>query len=173
MKKTLLFLTILSLCSSLQAQKTYGTRNGKISFQAPNDEDVKADNNEVVCRLTDAGDLGFMVLIKGFKFKYAEMQDHFNTEYLQSNLYPRAEFKGKLADAKLPDLTKDGVYKVTAKGKLTLHGVTKDINVPGTITVKAGKISLNAQFILVMKDYKIDAASVTEKVTATVNCPLQ
>jgi hypothetical protein len=173
MKKIIVLLTLVALTTLVQAQKTYGTRNGKISFQAGNDDDVKADNNEVVCRLTDGGDLTFMVLIIGFKFKYAEMQKGFNEEYLQSNLFPRSEFKGKITNMASLNLTKDGVYKVSAKGKMTLHGVSKEITVPGSITVKGGKITLNAQFPLLMKDYKIDASAVTDKVTATVNCPLQ
>ncbi|MBU3744315.1 MAG: YceI family protein, partial [Sediminibacterium sp.] len=114
--------TLLSI-SSLQAQKTFGTRNGQIVFQSPSDEDVKATNNEVSSRLQDNGTLSFSLLIKGFKFKMAEMQDHFNTQYLQSNQYPRADFKGTITNIASVNFTKDGNYPVQVKGDLTLHGV--------------------------------------------------
>lgn len=158
---------------AINAQKVYGTRNGKISFIAPNDEDVKAVNNEVTSRLADNGTLSFSCLIKGFKFAYAEMQDHFNTEYLQSNQFPRADFKGNITNLKEVLFTKNGTYKAMVKGDLTLHGVTKNITVNGTITVKDGKISAIASFPIIMKDFKIDASSVTEKVKAEINCIYQ
>ena len=174
MKKIIsLSIGILLVFNSINAQKVYGTRNGQISFIAPNDEDVKAVNNEVTSRLFDNGAMSFSCLIKGFKFAYAEMQDHFNTEYLQSNTYPRADFKGTITNIKEVIFTKNGTYKAIVKGNLTMHGVTKNITVNGTITIKDSKISAIASFPIIMKDFKIDASSVTEKVKAEINCIYQ
>ncbi len=174
MKKIIsLSIGLLLIFGAINAQKVYGTRNGKISFIAPNDEDVKAVNNEVTSRLSDNGAMSFSCLIKGFKFGYAEMQDHFNTEYLQSTTYPRADFKGNITNVKEVVFTKNGTYKAIVKGNLTLHGVTKNITVNGTITVKDGKITAIASFPIIMKDFKIDASSVTEKVKAEINCIYQ
>ncbi|MFY9464132.1 MAG: YceI family protein [Sediminibacterium sp.] len=169
----ILLFGVLMIGSSVQAQKVYGTRNGKISFVSPTDEDVKAANNEVSSRLADNGTLSFSLLIKGFKFKYAEMQDHFNNEYLMSTQFPRADFKGAIANIQQVTLAKNGTYKAFVKGNLTLHGVTKPITVNGTITVKDGKITALAKFTIVMKDFKIDASSVTDVVNAEVNCLYQ
>ena len=174
MKKIIsLSIGILLVFNSINAQKVYSTRNGQISFIAPNDEDVKAVNNEVTSRLSDNGAMSFSCLIKGFKFAYAEMQDHFNTEYLQSNTYPRADFKGTITNIKEVIFTKNGTYKAIVKGNLTMHGVTKNITVNGTITIKDSKISAIASFPIIMKDFKIDASSVTEKVKAEINCIYQ
>jgi polyisoprenoid-binding protein YceI len=92
---------------------------------------------------------------------------------LQSNQFPRADFKGNITNIKTVDFTKDGNYKVAVKGNLTLHGVTKPITVNGIISVKAGKLTANAQFIIVMKDFNIDAATVTNQVNAEINCVYQ
>ncbi|TAG11070.1 MAG: YceI family protein [Sphingobacteriia bacterium] len=165
-----LVVVVLLASSSVNAQKIYGTRNGKISFTAQKDEDVTAVNNEVVSRLSDKGEISFSLLLKGFKFAYAEMQTHFNNDYLQSNQFPRADFKGNITNIKTVDFTKNGNYKVAVKGNLTLHGVTKPITVNGIISVKAGKLTANAQFIIVMKDFNIDAATVTNQVNAEINC---
>ncbi len=174
MKKVISLFTLFLLVSiCMNAQKIYGTRNGKISFTAPKDEDVAAANNEVVSRLSDKGDISFSLLIKGFKFAYAEMQTHFNNDYLQSNQFPRADFKGTITNIKTVDFTKDGNYKVSVKGNLTLHGVTKPINVNGTISIKSGNPSANAQFVIQMKDFNIDAATVTNQVNAVINCVYQ
>ncbi len=64
------------------------------------------------------------------------MQEHFNENYMESDKFPKAEFKGR-TDLSGVNFTKDGSYKVKASGKLTMHGVTKDVTTPGTIVVKS------------------------------------
>ncbi len=172
--KKFLFIALCSIAfTQTQAQKLYGTRNAKVSFIATNDEDVKAVNNEVASRLSDKGEISFSLLIKGFKFEYAEMQEKFNNDYAESNKFPRAEFKGTISNIKDINFTKDGNYKAVVKGNLTLHGVTKPVTVNGTITVKGGKVSATGKFPIVMKDHKIDASAVTEKVNAEINAVYQ
>ncbi|MEO0065477.1 MAG: hypothetical protein RI983_803 [Bacteroidota bacterium] len=172
--KKFLFIALCSIAfTQTQAQKLYGTRNAKVSFIATNDEDVKAVNNEVASRLSDKGEISFSLLIKGFKFEYAEMQEKFNNDYAESNKFPRAEFKGTISNIKNINFTKDGNYKAVVKGNLTLHGVTKPVTVNGTITVKGGKVSATGKFPIVMKDHKIDASAVTEKVNAEINAVYQ
>lgn len=169
------FVTILlsmAVCT-VQAQKAFITRNAKITFVAPKDDDVKATNNEVTSRLTDNGQLMFSLLIKSFRFEYAEMQEHFNNKYLESNKFPRADFKGVVLNIKDVNFTKNGKYKATVKGSLTMHGVTKELNTIGTIEVTNGKPTAVASFIIVLKDFNIDAASVTDKASITVTAQYQ
>lgn len=168
-------LTTFALLSfqTLNAQKTFGTRNGQIIFQSPTDQDVKAINNEVNSRLSDNGSLSFSLLIKSFRFKMAEMQDHFNTEYLQSNQFPRGDFKGTITNIKTVNFNQDGIYPVEVTGDLTLHGVTKKVSSKGSITIKNGKPLAKASFPIIVKDFGIKAEDVTEKVTITVNCQYQ
>ncbi|BFG70824.1 hypothetical protein KACHI17_17050 [Sediminibacterium sp. KACHI17] len=155
------------------AQKIFGTRNGKITFESPTDADVKAVNNEVTSRIADNGQITFSMLMKGFKFKYAEMQEHFNDQYIESTKFPRADFKGNIVNLKDVNFAKDGSYAVTVKGDLTMHGVTKNITVKGNIEIKSGKPSARAGFVINMSDFKIDASSVTEKVSVDINCQYQ
>lgn len=176
MKK--IFLTTffaLSMLVSLrvEAQKTFATRNGQIVFQSPTDEDVKAINNEVSSRLLDNGALTFSLLIKGFKFKMAEMQDHFNTQYLQSTQFPRADFKGNITNISSVNFAKDGSYPIQVKGDLTLHGVTQKVSASGTLVIAKGKPLAKANFPLVIKDFGVNAPDVTEKVTISINCQYQ
>jgi hypothetical protein len=159
--------------TQLSAQKIYATRNGKISFTSPSDGDIQAINNEVASRIADNGQLTFSLLIKGFKFKLAEMQEHFNDQYLESIKFPRADFKGNIVNLNEVDFTKDGSYKISVKGDLTMHGVTKNIVVNGTLEMKAGKPVANAKFIALMKDFNINAGSVTDKVMIDISCQYQ
>lgn len=167
-----LSLSLLSI-GQVEAQKTFGTRNGQVIFQSPSDEDVKAINNEVSSRLLDNGTLTFSLLIKGFKFKMAEMQDHFNTQYLQSTQFPRADFTGSVTNIKSVNFTKDGSYPVQVTGNLTLHGVTQKVSASGTIVIVKGKPLAKANFPIQIKDFGVIAPDVTEKVTISVNCQYQ
>ena len=167
-----LSLSLLSI-GQVEAQKTFGTRNGQIIFQSPSDEDVKAINNEVSSRLLDNGTLTFSLLIKGFKFKMAEMQDHFNTQYLQSTQFPRADFTGNVTNIKSVNFAKDGSYPIQVTGNLTLHGVTQKVSASGTIVIAKGNPLAKANFPIQIKDFGVNAPDVTEKVTISVNCQYQ
>jgi polyisoprenoid-binding protein YceI len=101
------------------------------------------------------------------------MQEHFNDQYVESNKFPRADFKGNIVNLANVNFNKDGIYKATVKGDLTLHGVTKNITANGTIEIKGGKPIANCQFILLMKDFAVSASSVTDKVSVEVACQYQ
>jgi hypothetical protein len=139
------------------SQGKYYTKNGKISFfSSTRLENITAVNRSVVSLLdTKTGDLQFVALMKGFEFKKALMQEHFNRDYVESNKYPKSEFKGQVVNNSSVNYSVDGIYKVTVKGKLTIHAVTKDVEVPGTLTIKNGKISANSTFNVLIADYNI------------------
>ena len=139
------------------SQGKYYTKTGKISFfSSAKLENITAVNRSVVSLLdTKTGDFQFVVLMKGFEFRKALMQEHFNREYAESDKYPKSEFKGQLVNNSSVNYSVDGIYKVTVKGKMTIHAVTKDVEVPGTITIKNGKISANSTFNLLIADYNI------------------
>ena len=82
------------------------------------------------------------------------MQEHFNENYMESEKYPMGTFKGKIME--VIDYTKNGTYDVTAKGQLTLHGVTLPRDLKGKLTVENQKISLISSFEVKLVDYKID-----------------
>ena len=153
----------------VQAQ-IYATRNGFIGFYSKTPlEDIKAENKQVYA-VIDAGkkNIGFNLLVKGFSFKKKLMQDHFNEEYIESDKYPNARFVGTYTGD--VDITKSGVYKVQVQGDLTLHGITKTINVPATIEVKEGKLIGKSEFKLIPSDFNIQIPSlVREKIAKQID----
>ena len=179
MIKSLSLLAILIFTGiTLHAQDLQLTRNGQISFFSSTPlEDIKANNNEVSSVLnTKTGSLQFVVLIKGFQFRKAAMQDHFNgKEYLDSDQFPKAEFKGSVTDISKVNFKKDGTYPVMVEGNLTLHGVSNKVKTPGSITVKAGKVSAASKFTIKLADYNVTvpaivSSKIAETVEITVNC---
>src|SRR5687768_4226229 len=103
------------------------TRNGYVGFFSKTPlEDIKAENNQANAVLNlGKGELVVAVLMKGFLFKKALMQEHFNENYIESDKFPKATFTGTYSGP--VDLSKNGTYPVTVKGLVTLHGVTKSI----------------------------------------------
>jgi polyisoprenoid-binding protein YceI len=82
------------------------------------------------------------------------MQEHFNENYLESSKYPLATFKGKIID--IVDFSKNGSYDITAKGFLTIHGVTQPKELKGKLTIDNAKINLKSNFEVKVTDFKIE-----------------
>ena len=148
----------------------FSTKKGSVKFVSPTDPDVSAINNEVSSKINGAGEIRFSLLFKGFQFKYAEMQTHFNEEYVESEKYPRASFTGTIQNIKSIDLTKDGKYTAKVVGTLTMHGVTKPVQTSATLNISKGKITAAATIGIILSDFNIDASAVTEKVDLEINC---
>ena len=89
----------------------------------------------------------------GFKFKKPLMEEHFNENYMESDKYKTAHFKGQIVGD--VDYLKDGEYQVKAKGILNIHGVDKERELSGIITIKNGAIELNSSFEVNLKDHNI------------------
>ncbi|TBR18239.1 MAG: YceI family protein [Chitinophagaceae bacterium] len=182
MKNYLLFISILLLNAiSLSAQK-YFAKAGKINFNATannSPEIIEAVNRSVVCVLdTKTGLLQFSVLMKGFELERALMQEHFNENYIESDKFPKSDFKGMITDNEKVYYTKDGSYAVAVKGKLTIHGATKEIETTGKLIVQNGKINATADFVVTVADFKIKipgivADKISKIVTIKVSCLLE
>jgi polyisoprenoid-binding protein YceI len=165
---------LLSL-ASVQAQKYY-TKNGHISFFSKTSlENIKADNNQVMSVLNaQTGEIQFSVLIKSFHFEKALMEEHFNENYMESEKFPKATFKGNITDMSRVSFTNDGMYTVPVSGDMTMHGVTNKVNTTGTITIKGGKVSATSKFFVKLADYQISIPglvkdNIAESVEVTVS----
>ena len=149
---TLLFI----LCTqAIFAQKNYSTTSAQVRFIAQDDSDIDALNKAAVCRLQSNGDLSFIMLIKDFKFEMADMQKHFNEEYMESDQFPRAFFNGKITNFNTVNFSKDGKYPVNVSGVMQVHGVKKTMETTGIIEIKGGVPKASAQFVVRLKDFKI------------------
>lgn len=164
MKRLIFSVIIISLVTSVNAQKLM-TKNGFISFYGHTPvEDIKADNNQVASVLdTSTGDLVFQVLIKSFHFDRALMEEHFNENYMESDKFPKATFKGKITNLQSVNFAKNGTYDVNVEGDLTIRDATNKINAKGTIEVNAGGINANSKFHISPEDYKINIPGVVRE----------
>jgi polyisoprenoid-binding protein YceI len=106
------------------------------------------------------------------------MESDFNEDYIESDKYPRSTFKGTITNLSDVNFNKDGTYAVNVNGELTIHGVTKNISSPGTITIKNGNVSSTSSFKVLVRDYRINVPSIVsnkiaESIEVNVACNYQ
>lgn len=171
---------LLLLPVVISAQERFYTKTGTIRFfsRAPL-ENIEATNRTVTAVLdAPSGAMQFAVQMKGFEFRKALMQQHFNENYVESDKYPRAEFRGALTDKGAVVYGQDGVYNVVVKGRLSLHGVTRELQAPGTIRVQGGRLQGNSTFTIQLSDYNISIPAlvkdkVSNNITITVDLDME
>jgi hypothetical protein len=174
MKKISLYLALLIGIAGFSQSKLI-TKTGKITFEAsvPAFEEVKAKNEGVTCVLnTDNGEIAALALMKGFRFKIALMEEHFNENYVESDTYPKATFKGKIENF---DISKIGatLKEFTIKGKLEMHGKSKEIAIVAKIKKTESGLEIDSNFFINTDDFDIDIPSVvSKKVSKKVNVTL-
>jgi polyisoprenoid-binding protein YceI len=139
------------------AQSNYITQNGYISFYSHTPiEDISADNNAVGSIInTETGEMVFTLQMTDFQFEKKLMQQHFNENYVESDKFPTSTFKGAITNNEQVDYATPGVYPVSVEGDLTIHGVTKRIQTPGTIEVTGDGLKASSKFIVEPAHYDI------------------
>ncbi len=158
MKKTILFLSLVAITTGAMAQKST-TTSAVVSFDAttPKDALPKAENKTVIGSLDKTtGDVVFEAAVNNFAFSNPKIQEHFNgANWMNSGSFPKFTFSGKIDNVKKVKFTKNGSYKVTVSGNLTVKGIRKPVTSKGTITVKDGAVSTLSTFTIKLSDYSI------------------
>ena len=162
MKKTLILICVLFV-QIIFAQK-HLTRTGITSFKASVDtfEPVEAINNSTTVILNiDTGEIASLIFIKAFKFKVALMQEHFNENYMESDKYPKATFRGKIHGFDINEIDTEKEYKLS--GEISFHGISKEIDVLCRIIKKDKTIYLKSEFEVQPQDFNIEIPNIVRK----------
>jgi hypothetical protein len=104
---------------------------------------INTKNNEIVVR----------VPITKFEFPNKLMQEHFKENYLESDKYPVATFKGKINEA-IPWGT-PGTYAVSATGVLNIHGKDDTKIIKGILKIGDKGFELDATFKVRLENHDI------------------
>ena len=149
---------LLFLCISFTgiSQEKYLTKSGVLNFEASVEafEEIKASNSNITAIFNAAnGQIAALALVKGFRFKNALMEEHFNENYAESDLYPKAIFKGELVGFSLDALQSN----YTIQGTLSFHGITKPLkNVSVEIIPSENSLTLQGIFEIIPNDFDIE-----------------
>ena len=164
MKKLIALGTVLFLFAFQAEAQRFITKTGKITFYSDGPlEKIEAINNGVNSALdTQSGMFVFKVLMKSFVFEKALMQEHFNENYVESDKYPLATFKGKVKNIQEINFTKPGSYDAEVEGDLTIHGKTNHVATTGTFTVSGDNVSGKSSFTIKLADYNIKIPGIVE-----------
>jgi YceI-like domain len=159
MKKLQILLFTILYVNFTYSQEKMITKQGYISFLSNSAiEEIKAENNQALCIMDKAtGDIAITLLMKSFVFEKSLMQEHFNENYVESDKFPKASFKGKILN--LNKLDKQEQI-VTIDGDLTIHGVTKKVQIKGKVINSENSLSLAGSFNVNVADYKIEIPSI-------------
>ncbi|MCU0467740.1 MAG: YceI family protein [Arcicella sp.] len=156
MKHYFKLLVLACLVSSRTFGQLYATQAGETNFFSETPvENISATNKTVGAIInTSTNEVAVSMKMSAFDFPNKLMQEHFNENYMESSKFPMGVFKGKIVEN--IDYTKNGTYDVTAKGQLTIHGITQPRDLKGKLTIENQKISLVCNFDIKLTDHKIE-----------------
>lgn len=160
---------ILAPAASAQQRVIYDTKAGVAAFRSDAPlEDIRASSNKVAGKLDVTRRIfAFRVPMQSFNGFNSQLQrQHFNENYVESERFPEATFAGRIIEE--VDLSRDGVYQVRAKGKLTIHGVTQERILPSKITIRGGSANVETSFEVPLADHNISIPSIVNRKIAEV-----
>ncbi len=130
------------------------TRQGQISFFSYTSvENIEAKNNQVLSLFdVSNNEIAIDMLMNAFVFKKSLMHEHFNESYIESDIFPKANFTGTVLDF---DASNKEAQTKIIRGKLTIHGITKQVDIKATIEQDAGKYIITGDFNVLVKDFDI------------------
>jgi len=166
-----LFVFLTCCIPLLLTAQEFNTSKGNIHFRSDAPlELIKASSKEMHGKLVaNKKAFAFAVKIRSFNgFNSPLQKEHFNENYLESNIYPDATFYGRIIED--IDFTQNGTYTVRAKGILTIHGVQQERIIKSEITIKNGSLKISSAFTVQLSDHNIPVPKVVhEKLASEIN----
>lgn len=167
-----MIICLVLLAGKAFAQKYTAEKSHVSFFSDAAIEDITAKNAKSSSLFNAAtGDIAFSIPIKDFEFAKSLMKEHFNEKYMDTEKYPKSTFQGKITGF---DPAASGAQQVKATGKLSIHGVTRDVEIPGTIEKQGENLQMKSKFMVKLEDHKIAIPqllwqNIAEQVEVTVD----
>lgn len=178
MKYRLLILCLFLTVPVVRAQQLYASVSSETRFFSSTPlEDIEAASTKAQSLINvQTREVAVKIPVKSFVFPNGLMQEHFNENYMESEKFPHATFKGRINEP--VDLARPGVYDVSATGRLNIHGTERDQTIKGKLTVRPGNMDLEATFEVPLADHNIRVPKVVfmkiaEKIAVTAKFAYQ
>ena len=167
-KKFILFFLCICFLGFNTKSKQFIARQGQISFFSyTTAENIEATNNQVLSIIDlSNNEVAISMLMNAFIFKKSLMHEHFNDSYIESDLYPKATFKGKIIDFDPSILSQTKMVK----GTLTIRGISKEVEIKTIIKKNNGSYILEVDFKIIVEDFNIEIPPIlTPNIAKTIN----
>lgn len=154
---------VLALFSNTVAEKTYRSEKGEVVFKSAAPlEIIQATSTKLMGLLNpEKKTFRFQVSMNTFTgFNSPKQEEHFNENYIESEVYPKAIFVGKIVED--IDMSVPGTYPIRAKGKLLLHGVEVPRTLKCNLIVDAQHMTIVSRFELALEDFGMKVPWVIE-----------
>lgn len=177
MKKFFLFILLSGYVNTSFSQVFIAKSCDITFFSASTVENITATNTDAKPFLnTSNGNVQIKIGMRLFKFAKPLMEEHFNENYVETEKYPYAIFKGKINET--VDYKKEGEYSVTVTGILSLHGVDKEQTISGKLIIKGNQIIISGAFKINIPAYNITIPSlykdiIPEETDVKINATLE
>jgi YceI-like domain len=157
-KTVILFLQLFFVSTICIGQnKIFLATDGEITFRSDAQQElIKASSHDLRGALDVASKtFTFKVRVSTFSgFNSNLQQTHFNENYLQSERFPEATFKGKIIEE--VDWNVPAKLTVRAKGILSIHGVDQERIIKGVIIITPdNKVKIESFFSILLSDHNI------------------
>ena len=158
------------------AQTLIAQKSGIISFFSSTPvEDIKAENTSFSSSINPAdSSVVFTVPIKGFSFRKRLMQQHFNEQYMESERFPVATFRGKL-EQPIPSFS-GGLATVRTRvtGTLTIRDVSREITGEAVIARTSEEMDARCELVIRPDDFGIKiprmlVKNIAEEISVTIS----
>ena len=164
MKNKLLVL-IFCLFTTVCLSQKYYTDSGLTEFDGSKAafEPIKAKNESSISIFdVNDGKIAALIKIREFNFRLGLMEEHFNENYLESNIYPTSTFEGSIENFDKISL-ESNIQEISIKGTLTIKGESNEILAIGFLKKNNNKIELKSSFSVKLSKYKIKIPRVVFK----------
>jgi polyisoprenoid-binding protein YceI len=166
--RVFIFGVFLSLVLFSNAQSLFEMNGGVIKFESKALlENITATSNQTkgIVNITQ-NTFAFSVEINSFKGFNSDLQkEHFNENYLESDIYTKSTFTGKLIDKFDP--TK-ATQTIRSKGQLEIHGVKQERIISVTLVKSGNNYTLSADFNVLLADFGISVPRIVNQKIAEI-----
>ena len=170
-----LLLLPLAFCASAQRKMLYEVKTGSIDFDSNAPQELIHASSPKLRGILDVSKktFAFKIPIVSFQgFNSPLQREHFNENYMESDLFPEATYTGKIIED--IDFSKDGKYQVRTKGKLRIHGIEQERIIRSDISIKGQRITVFSAFIVSLSDHNIKIPRVVyDKLAPDINVTVQ
>lgn len=134
----------------------YTVQKGEVKFTSDAPLELIQAKSKLLKGVIDMDEraFAFSVDVSSFEgFNSPLQREHFNENYLETKQFKNATFTGKIIEK--DDFTRDGTYSIRTKGKLTVHGISKERIIKSEVTTKNGVIHLKSDFTVLLDEHGI------------------